>query len=320
MSRQRSPVIEYIAAVSGGKDSTALCLHLIEMGLDYRAVHYDTGWEHPDTYQYVRDVLPGVIGRPVEIRYREPTLDQAREGQAEELEAMLGHRSPMVRWILKRGMFPGRTRRFCTQELKYFTARDVMRESHANGRAPVNALGIRAAESAARSKLLERELDEDLDAMVWRPLLQWSLDDVIAIHRRHGVAPNPLYLRGATRVGCWPCIMSGKADLRLLAHDERRIAVIERLESMVATAAAARAEAKGGTLERRPAFFQGNRSDGVQNADGTWSIPRIPIRRHVEWALTDRGGLQMRLDLPDDSGCMRWGLCDLPDDLQEGGR
>lgn len=309
MRRERSPAIEYIAAVSGGKDSTALCLHLIEMGLDFRAVHYDTGWEHPDTYQYVRDVLPGVIGRPVEIRYREPVLDDRRETMAQELEAMLGFRSPMVRWVLKRAMFPSRTRRYCTQELKYFTARDVMREVHAQGRAPVNVLGIRAEESRARSKLLELELDEDLDAMVWRPLLRWTLQDVIDIHQRHAVVPNPLYLRNASRVGCWPCIMAQKSDLRVFAKDDHRIRVIEVLERRLNELAEERYAAKG--LAREPfdrTFFLTHDGDPV------------PVRRHIEWALTDRGGSQMMFDLPDDSGCMRWGLCDLPDDRQGGGR
>lgn len=304
--------VSYVASVSGGKDSTAMALHLREQGIAFRAVFFDTGWEHADTYAYVREYLPSVLDQPVEMRSREPELDERREAMAQELEALLGFRSAMVRWILKRGMFPSRTRRFCTQELKFFTARDVMREEHAAGRSPVNVLGIRAEESLARSKLLERELDEDLDAMVWRPLLRWSIDDVIAIHRRHSVTPNPLYLRNATRVGCWPCIMAGKTELRLLHKDEARVAVIERLEAMVTELSRERHEARGEELLRPPAFFQGNRSHGVQNPDGSWSIPCIPIRQHIEWARTDRGGVQMLLELPEQSGCMRWGLCDLP--------
>ena len=36
-----------VASVSGGKDSTAMVLHLRDLGVDFRAVFMDTGWEHP---------------------------------------------------------------------------------------------------------------------------------------------------------------------------------------------------------------------------------------------------------------------------------
>ena len=64
--------IPVIASVSGGKDSTALCLHLQELGIEYRAVHMDTGWEHPATDEYIREVLEPKIG-PVE--WVKPPLD-----------------------------------------------------------------------------------------------------------------------------------------------------------------------------------------------------------------------------------------------------
>ena len=312
--------VEHILSVSGGKDSTACGLWLREQGIPFRAVHFDTGWEHAATVAYVRDTLPGILGVPVEVARREPRrLDERREAWAAELEAMLGFRSPMVRWILSRGMFPSRVRRFCTQELKMFTARDVMREAHARGVLPLNVVGIRADESAARAKLEERELSTTLDCMVWRPLLRWSEADAIAIHRRHGVAPNPLYLRGATRVGCWPCIMAGKSELRLLAKDEPRIAVMERLEEMVGVLATERHERKEAAAGkpvpsafRIPAFFQGNRP----NALGKFEC--VPIRKHVAWALTERGGKALDEShrqqslLGMDDGCLRWGMCESP--------
>ena len=45
-----------VANVSGGKDSTALSLHLAELGIEHRRVFADTGWEHPDTYAYLDEV------------------------------------------------------------------------------------------------------------------------------------------------------------------------------------------------------------------------------------------------------------------------
>lgn len=305
--------LSYIASVSGGKDSTAMVLHLRELGIPFRAVFFDTGWEHEDTYRYVREVLPAVLGQPVEERRRLPVLDDRREAMAAELEAELGFTSAMVRWCLKKAMFPSRVRRWCTQELKHLAARDVIREAHASGELPVNVVGVRAEESPKRAGLPERELDPDLDCMVWRPLIAWTEAQVIEMHQRHGIRPNPLYLRdeGARRVGCWPCVQCGKAELRLLSRDEKRVRILERLEEMVAVLAHERAAERGEELARPPAFFQGNRSD--RGDDG--QIPTIPIRKRLEWAWTSRGGDQMMLDLPEDSGCMRWGMCDLRGEL-----
>jgi len=296
-----------IASISGGKDSTAMILHLKEQGIPFRAVHFDTGWEHASTYAYLRDVLPEYTG-PIEVHSREPELDERREAMAAELEALLGHRSAFVRWMLKRGAFPGRKRRFCTQELKVFTARDVMRAEHAAGRLPVNVVGIRAAESHARSKMPERELSTTLDCMVWRPLIRWSEQDVIDIHKRHNVPPNPLYLQGARRVGCWPCIHANKRDLKLLS--ERRILIIEALETAVGTLAAERNAAKETPDPdwSKPTFYQSVLRD--QNG----RRPCIPIRKMVKWGKTARGGreLDRQTSLPGmNDGCLRWGMCDL---------
>lgn len=310
-----------ILSVSGGKDSTACGLHLRELGVPFRAVHFDTGWEHRDTVAYVHDVLPGILGVPVEIARREPKqFDERREAWAQELETMLGFRSPMVRWILSRGMFPSRVRRFCTQELKVFTARDVMRAAHDRGELPINAVGIRASESAARAKLEERELSTTLDCMVWRPILRWSVEDVIAIHRRHGVPPNPLYLRGSTRVGCWPCIMSGKSELRQLAKDEDRVRVMERLEEIVGILATERKRRQLAEADRLdelsafsvPSFFQASRRSGE-----TQQFACVSIRRHLRWAQTERGGRALdeshrqQLLAGMDDGCLRWGMCEV---------
>ena len=295
----------YLASVSGGKDSTAMCLHLRELGLEYRAVHFDTGWEHPDTVAFVRDVLPDYIG-PIEVIRREPVLDEEREAYAVELESMLGFRSPFVRFVLKKGMFPSRVRRFCTQELKVFCVRDVVRAIHEAGDLPVNVVGIRAAESVARSKLAEREVSTSLDCMVWRPLIRWTEREVVEIHQRHGVPPNPLYLRGSSRVGCWPCIFARKAEVRAL--DEARIRVIERLEEMIQKLARARKEAKGEELQRAPSFFQRARKDRHGGS------PSVPIREHVAWSKTAHGSDEEDRQLGFqgmNDGCLRWGLCDL---------
>jgi len=281
-----------IASVSGGKDSTALCLHLKERGIPYIAVHMDTGWEHPDTDQYIREVLPQHIG-PIEWIVPERT---------------------MIPLIHHKAMFPSRVRRYCTQFLKVFPLQQWLDDRY--GPDVVNAVGIRAAESAARSKLDEWEHIEW--AWTWRPLIGWSEQNVIDIHTRNNVRPNPLYLKGAARVGCWPCIFARKEEIRTIANtDPARIDLIRQLETEVVAAAAARYAARGETFESldycQPTFFALKKA--VPGPDGI--IVRknvcVPIDEVVQWSRTSHGGRQFDLfsNFEDErSGCMKWGLCD----------
>ena len=289
-----------VVSVSGGKDSTAACLHLRELGIDHDRVFFDTGWEHAETYRHL-DYLETVLG-PIRRVRAEVDLPAELEEIAQGFEARLGHYSAMVRVVLRKGMFPSRVRRVCTQELKVFVARDFY--ASLDGEA-TNVVGIRAAESQARAQLPEREHDAVLDVDVWLPLIAWSEQDVIDIHQRHGIAPNPLYLRGASRVGCWPCIFARKSEIRLIAHeDPDRIALIADLEREVARRA----------RERNSKQYKGNDPTWFQASlrDENGERPCLPIDRIVEWARTADGGRQPELFAAPhgERGCMRWGLCE----------
>lgn len=302
-----------VASVSGGKDSAAMSLYLTELGIDHDRVFMDTGWEHPDTYAYLRGELTRVIGPIVEI------------------SAPL----KMVDLIRKRGMFPWKRRRFCTEELKVFPMQRYMNALVAEGHDCINAVGIRRAESEARSKLSEWEWSEGFDCEVWRPLISWSEQDVIDIHTRHGLPPNPLYLRGAARVGCYPCIYARKGEIKLIAEqDPWRIDEIRALEGEVSAAQRAR-------RSRRLAVYQEKGAEGLNLVDrkalldehgnvkpfqaSSWFQAPIgdggecwPIDRVVEWSRTMRGGRvedkQVELFAQADEGCMRWGLCETAGD------
>ena len=286
-----------VVSVSGGKDSTAMGLLLKEADLPFQAVHMDTGWEHKPTEVYVREYLPKILG--VEI-----AILRSKHGGMAEL-------------VRKRGMFPSRTRRFCTQELKIFPFQAYIRELQDAGEDPVNAVGIRSAESGARADLTEWDENARFDCEVWRPLIDWTLDDVVDIHRRHGVKPNPLYLLGASRVGCWPCIYARKSEIRLIAEiDQDRIDLLRELEAEVTEKARARYAARGETFEslgyRPPSWFLSSKKD-----PDTGKYHTVPIDKAVEWSKTKRGGkvkdLEPFLAPMADEGCMRWGLCETVD-------
>jgi len=146
--------------------------------------------------------------------------------------------------------------------------------------------------------------DDEWGGFVWRPIMDWPVADVIAIHHRHGVPVNPLYKAGFNRVGCWPCIYAAKEDIRLMAaHDPARIDHIEAFELEIEAERARRNEERPGRYAHKIASFFLDRS-ARQGSDG------VHIRDVVAWSRTSRGGKQLPLlQPPPAGGCMKWGLC-----------
>ena len=185
----------------------------------------------------------------------------------------------MVRLILKKGTFPSRNFRWCTSELKLKMLKAYLDTLDSD---VINCVGIRRSESRRRAKLSEFDYMEKLDLDVWRPIIKWTEEDVIGIHKKHGLSPNPLYLRNSERVGCWPCIMSRKAEIANI--DRERIHVISTIEHYLTNK-------KGNP---RNFFYYQN------------------IEKTIDWSKTSRGGKQYKLfnTLPADQSCMKWGMCE----------
>ena len=267
------------------------------------------GWEAAASYQYLREDLPRVVG-PITWLRREIDIEPDLAPLVAKYEDRLGHYSAMVRRVLKYANMPSGAQRWCTTKLKLAPAR---RYFLSRSFEPVNVVGIRAQESHKRATMTEHDWSAKLDAPVWRPIIAWTLDDVIAIHQRHNVSPNPLYFSGQTRVGCWPCIFARKSEIRSLAElDPGRVELIAELERDVQQLRDQRALTEAGKWKHSAAaacdaaWFKARLGSG-----GTW-----PIARVVEWSRTARGGRQFELfaSAPRDSGCVRWGMCDVGSD------
>lgn len=273
-----------VASLSTGKDSAAMSLYLTEQGIEHDRVFCDTAWEAAEVYEHL-EYLRQRLG-PITVLRGPETMEELCE---------------------RKGMFPSRTRRFCTEELKVKPLIAYLNDRVASGEDIVNAVGIRAGESKARAKMPEWEWSRDFDCEVWRPLIRWCEQDVIDIHTRHALRPNPLYLAGASRVGCFPCIFERKAGLRFIAENRpEQIVRIRRLEGRVQAVAAARAASRGEPVRNPPTFFQAP----IRNEQG--KRPGMPIDQVVAWSKTARGGRQEELFAGGaaEEGCMRWGLCE----------
>ncbi len=277
-----------VVSVSGGRDSAAVSLLLMERGIAHERVFMDTGWEHPATYEYLRGPLTEKLGPIEEIR-----------GKVDFVE-LVRHKK----------MFPSRVMRFCTTELKVFPIQRHLRAmADTETREIVNVVGIRRQESQARSKMPEWEFSDNFDVWVWRPLVEWKAADVAAIHERHGLEINPLYGMGATRVGCWPCIHARKSELALVAKiDPARIDFIRELEAETQASGEERDRAVGREYLPRTMFWW--------HPHRGKNLP-IKIDDAIAWARSKRGEWQ---PAGAGDGCARHGMCSVePEAVEPGG-
>lgn len=276
-----------IVSLSGGRDSAAVSLHLRELGIEHERVFADTGWEHPTTYEHLRGELTEKLGPITEVRAQRLFPELVRHKRT----------------------FPSRVMRYCTEELKQ---KPIKAHFDSIDDGVVSVLGIRRDESKARASMVEWSESDAMDALVWCPILDWTPADVLAIHKRHGVRLNPLYAMGAPRVGCWPCIHAGKAELRLLAEaDPARVDEIAALEAEVTELSRQRAAEKGREPGHDRTMFSTVAKTDRINASGraVRAYVPLPIRDAATWSRTDRGGRQLLLE-GDFGGCARFGFCE----------
>ncbi|MBF0185362.1 MAG: phosphoadenosine phosphosulfate reductase family protein [Magnetococcales bacterium] len=184
-----------ILSVSGGKDSTAMYLHALELGVPFQAVFADTGNEHEITLDYIRQ-LPARTGGPeiewVSADFSEDFARKRRyiikywpaEGVPQEkveqaASEMASTGSLFLDCCKMHGLFPGGVKmKFCTSDLKIEPISNYHDRYLEDGKTVVSWVGIRAEESIKRAKLPEIETEPGCNRIVYRPLLSWTLADV----------------------------------------------------------------------------------------------------------------------------------------------
>lgn len=278
------PIVNY-CGLSGGKDSTATALWLIhESGLPRESIRFtfcNTHNEHRFTYEHIE-----MLSRRFQEWGCAPVATLEPERGFYDLAK-------------HKGRFPSRKARFCTQFLKVVPTREDVTALIRSGHEVILHSGVRAGESWDRAKLIERGFDDMFGCVVNRPLLRWGYADVVAIHARHDVPLNPLYGYGAERVGCFPCINSKKAEIKLISiHFPERINEIREQE-----------KSGWGKTNRFNSFFSANvmpdRFKSMEYTNRHGVILKVgTIDDVVAWSKTRHGGVEDQPHLFEDDASL----------------
>lgn len=209
--------------------------------------------------------------------------------------------NPMLDLCMLKGRFPSRKAQFCTERLKTEMAVMFQLELIDQGHQVISWQGVRRDESEARknAKKIER-----LGPRLWafRPLVDWTAQDVFLYIDLEGGTPNRLYYQGMRRVGCMPCINAGKDEIRAIAN--RFPEYLERIAEW---------EYKVSQCSKRgfSTFF--HKVDDLAGKTSATIFSRSKIDEVVKWSRTSRGGRQYDLLLAasdEPSACSSaYGLC-----------
>jgi 3'-phosphoadenosine 5'-phosphosulfate sulfotransferase (PAPS reductase)/FAD synthetase len=286
--------LKHIVGFSGGADSQATALWVRQRFPAEDIILLNTnagGNEHPITDWFIQDysekVFPVTVIKPL---IRDLGGVGTKDGATGRRRAEFQPDDELTfdRLAYIKGRFPGNTSRFCTEYLKLAPQKRWMEENLA-GVEVERYVGVRRDESRARSTAACEQYDDYFLCKLHRPIVEWTKPQVFDFLKEHGEEVNPLYKMGFGRVGCAPCILSGKQDIRLWAA--RFPEMIDKIRVW-------------------------EKDTGL-----TFFYPKVPgmklnwIDDVVAWSRTERGGKQLSLPLVEEEvaagGCMsQWGLCE----------
>lgn len=180
-----------VVSFSGGKDSTAMLLRLLELGEQIdRIIFADTGFEFPELYEYIKRIEKH-IGRKIEIIKPETTFDDWRLSNWTKGELMDEKRG------FPRVLVPC----YWTREAKI----KPLQKAHKD--ASVVYVGIAYDE---RQRCVKKAGKIRYPLVEWK----WTEQDCVNYLNEKGLL-NPLYVN-FKRLGCWLCPKQNKSSLYVL--------------------------------------------------------------------------------------------------------
>jgi hypothetical protein len=176
----------HILGISGGKDSSALAVHMRDRIPDVEYFFCDTGAELPETYEYLA-LLEAYFGKPIR------RLNSGRD---------------FDHWLdVYRGILPSANVRWCTRMMKIKPLEDWI-ASEFIGDEVISYVAIRADEPTREGYLSTKD-----NITVRYPFREEGIDKdgVFKILEDAGVGV-PKYYEWRTRSGCYFCFFQRKAE------------------------------------------------------------------------------------------------------------
>lgn len=195
-----------VISFSGGKDSTAMALLMLEKSVPiHSVVAFDTGWEFPAMHDHWREFEQKTGLKIVKLEARK------------SFDYWLSEHKVISRTLATKGEvtrvgngWPSSMRRWCTREKV-----DTIRKYLKTVESPVSCIGFAADEE---HRVYGKKMNSSIHEYRY-PLIEWGIDETeaLAICKRYGFEWGGLYGH-FRRVSCFCCPLQRLGELRILRH------------------------------------------------------------------------------------------------------
>lgn len=192
-------MIKHIVSFSGGKDSTAMLLMMLEKGMQVDDIVFmDTGVEFPEMYEHIKNVEK-YINREITILKAEKSF----EFMLLEYEKKKGKNKGQ-----KGYSFPDFRNRWCTNYFKQRVIKKYLKDKYKDFEI-LEYHGIAVDEP--------KRLEKNKNKNIKYPLAEWNITEQEALNYCYlkGFDWNGLYEK-FHRVSCWCCPLKSLKELKVL--------------------------------------------------------------------------------------------------------
>ena len=192
-------MIKHIVSFSGGKDSTAMLLMMLEKGMQVDDIVFmDTGVEFPEMYEHIRKIEKYINRSITKLK-----AEKSFEYMLFEYEKKKGKNKGQ-----KGYSFPDFRNRWCTQYFKKSMIKRYIKENYKDFEI-IEYHGIAVDEV--------KRLEKNKEKNIKYPLANWGITEQEALEYCYskGFNWNGLYKK-FHRVSCWCCPLKSLKELKIL--------------------------------------------------------------------------------------------------------